>query len=92
MDFKLLGCTSNEETIAVGNAIRELKRLVRKYGKGAGVNGRESAGYSCRMEPRGWLSYIGMRLMEWDEGITRSNATLPRRYEDSEEDATRCLH
>lgn len=34
MDFKLLGCTSNEETIAVGNAIRELKRLVRKYGKG----------------------------------------------------------
>lgn len=34
MDFKLLGSTSNEETIAVGNAIRELKRLVKTYGKG----------------------------------------------------------
>jgi hypothetical protein len=34
MDFKVLGSTSNEETIAVGNAIRELKRLVKTYGKG----------------------------------------------------------
>jgi len=34
MDFKLIGSTSNEETIAVGSAIRELKRLVKTYGKG----------------------------------------------------------
>ena len=34
MDFKIIGSTSNEETIAVGNAIRELKRLVKTYGRG----------------------------------------------------------
>jgi hypothetical protein len=34
MDFKILSSTTNEETIAVGKAIRELKRLVRIYGKG----------------------------------------------------------
>ena len=34
MDFKLLGATSNEETLAVGIAIPELKRLVKAYGDG----------------------------------------------------------
>ncbi len=33
MDFKLLGATSNEETLAVGSAIREIKRLIKAYGE-----------------------------------------------------------
>ena len=34
MDFKVLGRIWNVETIAVGNAIREIKRLRRVYGFG----------------------------------------------------------
>ena len=34
MDFKVLGRIWNVETIAVGNAIREIKRLRRVYGLG----------------------------------------------------------
>ena len=34
MDFRILSSFSNEETIAVGNAIREIKRLAKAYGKG----------------------------------------------------------
>ena len=34
MDFKLLGRVSRIETIAVGNAIREIRRLRRTYGPG----------------------------------------------------------
>ena len=33
-DFKVLTDVSNTETIAVGNQIRELKRLRRQYGTG----------------------------------------------------------
>lgn len=34
MDIEVLGAISSVETIAVGNAIRELKRLRRAYGPG----------------------------------------------------------
>jgi hypothetical protein len=34
MDFKVLGHIGNAETIALGNAIREIKRLRRVYGLG----------------------------------------------------------
>jgi hypothetical protein len=34
MDIEVLGSISSIETIAVGNAIRELKRLRRAYGPG----------------------------------------------------------
>lgn len=34
MDFKLIGCTSNEVTIATGKSIRQLRRLVKAYGRG----------------------------------------------------------
>jgi hypothetical protein len=34
MDIEVLGSISSVETIAVGNAIRELKRLRRAYGPG----------------------------------------------------------
>ena len=34
MAFRLLSQVSNDETIATGNAIREIKRLRRVYGKG----------------------------------------------------------
>lgn len=34
MDFKILGRITEVETIAVGNAIREIRRLRRAYGRG----------------------------------------------------------
>ena len=34
MDFRIIGRITERETIAVGNAIRELPRLRRIYGKG----------------------------------------------------------
>lgn len=34
MDFEVLGQISNIETIAIGNAIREIRRLRRRYGQG----------------------------------------------------------
>jgi len=34
MDIEVLGAISSVETVAVGNAIRELKRLRRAYGPG----------------------------------------------------------
>ena len=34
MDFKIIGRISRSETIAVGNAIREIRRLRRVYGPG----------------------------------------------------------
>ena len=34
MDFRILGGIWNAETIAVGNAIREIRRLRRVYGPG----------------------------------------------------------
>ena len=34
MDFKIIGAVTKRETIAVGNAIRELPRLRRIYGRG----------------------------------------------------------
>ena len=34
MDFELVGAVRDAETIAAGRAIRELRRLRRRYGKG----------------------------------------------------------
>jgi len=34
MDFQIIGEITEVETFAVGNSIRELKRLIRAYGKG----------------------------------------------------------
>jgi hypothetical protein len=34
MDFEILGLVRNAETIATGRAIRRLRRLRRRYGKG----------------------------------------------------------
>jgi len=34
MDFEILGPVRNVETIAIGRAIRELRRLHRRYGRG----------------------------------------------------------
>jgi len=34
MDFELVGAVRDVETIAAGRAIRELRRLRRRYGKG----------------------------------------------------------
>jgi hypothetical protein len=34
MDFEIVGSVRNSETIAAGRAIRQLRRLRRRYGKG----------------------------------------------------------
>ena len=50
MDFKIIRAISKRETIAVGNAIRELPRLRRIYGKGRWA---ETKGTCTRRAP-GW--------------------------------------
>ncbi|MGI9076566.1 MAG: hypothetical protein ACR2G6_04425 [Gemmatimonadaceae bacterium] len=44
MDFEILDRVSDAETIAVGTRIREIRRLQRVYGRGAGGNAKAQLG------------------------------------------------
>ena len=48
MDLEILGDITDIETIAVGKAIRELKRLRRQYGARRGENCRELRPSGCQ--------------------------------------------
>ena len=61
MDFEILGAISDVETFATGSGIRELARLRRVYGPGAGASVRELLASAWLMVQSGWLNYIGMK-------------------------------
>ncbi|HSE65993.1 MAG TPA: hypothetical protein VLB12_03335 [Gemmatimonadales bacterium] len=70
MDFKILSSTTNEETIAVGTAIRELKRLARIYGKGRwrkrkGIARIQLADGSTRLAELHWYEATGVGRKEF---------------------------
>lgn len=70
MDFKILGRISDVETIAVGNAIREIKRLRRTYGIGRwrkrkGVATVELRDGSIRVAELHWYEAHGIGTREY---------------------------
>lgn len=70
MDFKILGRISNVETIAAGNAIREIKRLRRTYGLGRwrkrkGVARVELRSGSVRLAELHWYEAHGIGAREY---------------------------
>ena len=70
MDFKILGRISDVETIAVGNAIREIKRLRRTYGLGRwrkrkGVATVELRNGSIRVAELHWYEAHGIGPREY---------------------------
>ena len=69
MDFKVLGRVWNVETIAVGNAIREIKRLRRVYGLGRwrkrkGIARVELANGTIRLAEIHWYEAHGIGTHE----------------------------
>jgi hypothetical protein len=70
VDFKILGRISDVETIAVGNAIREIKRLRRTYGLGRwrkrkGVATVELRNGSIRVAELHWYEAHGIGPREY---------------------------
>ena len=70
MDFKILGRISDVETIAVGNAIREIKRLRRTYGLGRwrkrkGIATVELRNGSIRVAELHWYEAHGIGPREY---------------------------
>ena len=70
MDFKILGRISDVETIAVGNAIREIRRLRRTYGLGRwrkrkGVATVELRNGSIRVAELHWYEAHGIGPREY---------------------------
>ena len=70
MDFKILGRISDVETIAVGNAIREIRRLRRTYGLGRwrkrkGVATVELRNGSIRVAELHWYEAHGIGPLEY---------------------------
>ena len=70
MDFKILGRISDIETIAVGNAIREIRRLRRTYGLGRwrkrkGVATVELRNGSIRVAELHWYEAHGIGPREY---------------------------
>jgi hypothetical protein len=61
MWFKLHSEISDEEVIAAGKAIRELRRLERVYGRGDGTSSKELPLWSCPTGPFLVLRCTGMR-------------------------------
>ena len=69
MDFKIIGRISRIETIAVGNAIREIRRLRRIYGVGRwrkrkGVARVELRDGTIRMAELHWYEAHGLGSYE----------------------------
>ena len=71
MDFEIIGRISNIETIAVGRAIRDLRRLQREYGtgywrklKGFALVHDKEAGESYRAEIH-WYEATGIGRKEF---------------------------
>jgi hypothetical protein len=70
VDFKILGRISDVETIAVGNAIREIRRLRRTYGLGRwrkrkGVATVELRNGSIRVAELHWYEAHGIGPREY---------------------------
>jgi len=70
VDFKILGRISDIETIAVGNAIREIRRLRRTYGLGRwrkrkGVATVELRNGSIRVAELHWYEAHGIGPREY---------------------------
>jgi hypothetical protein len=60
-DFELLDSLSDIEVIAVNVSIRELKKLKKQFGAGAGANSKELVRSSSRMVRFTRLNCIGTK-------------------------------
>jgi hypothetical protein len=82
MYFEIIGEITNVETIAVGNAIRDIARLQKQYGQGRwrklkGITTvRLASGRICRAEIH-WYEAHGIR----QEEIQNQTVSGLRRYE-----------
>jgi hypothetical protein len=73
MRFEILGEISDIETFATASGIREIARLRRIYGRGAGANAKALLGCDYPMARSIWLSYIGTRPPGSDAKNSRSS-------------------
>jgi hypothetical protein len=73
MRFEILGEIADIETFAAGAGIREIGRLRKVYGPGAGVSARALAACGSWMAQSIWLKYTGTKPPESGGRNTRSN-------------------
>ena len=73
MEFEVVGAIRAVETFAVGNAIRELRRLQRIYGKGRWRKRKGVATVRFPMAPNARLKSIGLRLPVSGASNSKSN-------------------
>jgi hypothetical protein len=63
-DFEIVGGIEVVETIATGNAIREIAELIDEFGAGRWRNSKASHSFAFPTSRCGWLRSTGMKLME----------------------------
>ena len=79
MHFEIVGAILDQETIAIGRAIRELARLRRAYGVLDGANERASLRSGCKMGRSGPPKSTGTKRTASGARSSRSSASSRER-------------